>query len=827
MFLLIGTLTLDSSVSASNKLLKKGMRDKSVVTLKSDLSKLGFKVPGNGTTYFGKDTEDKVKAFQRYYKLSADGIAGSGTLSKIDNVLKSPLQKGKRHNNTKKLKQDLASIGYPVPGNGTTLYGVDTEKVVKKFQKDKGLAQSGIAEEITLAKIASLKKPEKAPLLKNGVRHASVKTLKKDLAKAGFTVPGNGTTLYGTDTEKKVREFQRYYNLSADGIAGESTLAKVKSVVNSPLQNGKRHNDTKQLKKNLGTLGFKVPGNGTTLYGKDTEKKVKEFQKKYGLKPNGIADEVTLAKIASLKQPEKDPLLKNGVRHANVKKLKRDLGKAGFTVPGNGTTLYGKETEQKVREFQRYYKLAADGIAGQATLSKVKAVVNSPLQNGKRHNDTKQLKKDLGKLGFKVPGKGTTLYGAETVKQVKAFQKKYKLIQNGIADEITLAKIAELVGNSPSNPDPNPGKPTEKTEYTNYGLTLNAAVNKQLEQSTITTDKYNNKSGFVSADYLRLTGAATISGNTANVRQSANTSSAKKGTLKRGDKINITGYTNAGATHAGSKLWYKIDYKKGSYYIHSSLVRGTKAKATAIVNVREAAGTNSNAFAQLNANQVVDIVEYGTSWHKVKTTWYRPLSAEIIPYIDPTKNDKFQHLRLDTSAGATVKDLNRMLNGKGILSNKGQAFKDASKKHGVNEAYLVAHALLETGNGESVLAKGQAYKGKTVYNVFGIGAFDGTANEDGAKTAYENGWFTPEAAIDGGAEWIAYGDKKSNKGYIYNEYNQNTLYKMKWNPKMNNGAAWKQYATDIAWATKQVSRIKEIYSQIDNPTYHFDIAKYN
>ena len=40
-----------------------------------------------------------------------------------------------------------------------------------------------------------------------------------------------------------------------------------------------------------------------------------------------------------------------------------------------------------------------------------------------------------------------------------------------------------------------------------------------------------------------------------------------------------------------------------------------------------------------------------------------------------------------------------------MLENQGQAF-NAAKLTGVNEIYLIAHALLETGNGQSKLAKG-------------------------------------------------------------------------------------------------------------------------
>ena len=67
---------------------------------------------------------------------------------------------------------------------------------------------------------------------------------------------------------------------------------------------------------------------------------------------------------------------------------------------------------------------------------------------------------------------------------------------------------------------------------------------------------------------------------------------------------------------------------------------------------------------------------------------------------------KYQFLRLDRPQSLSVDRLNRLLKGKGILENQGQAFANAAKLTGVNEIYLIAHALLETGNGQSKLAKG-------------------------------------------------------------------------------------------------------------------------
>src|SRR5699024_6765639 len=251
--------------------IKKGDRDKRVIQMKKDLEKLGFKVPGNGTSLFGTKTESKIKEFQKYYRLDVTRTFDNATEKILNKQSTSPLQKGKKHKDTKKLKKDLKKLGLEVPGNGTSLFGTKTEANVKKFQKREKLKINGIADTITLQTIKDLLS---APL-SNGMRREDVKSLKKDLEKLGFKVPGNGTNLYGTQTEKKVKEFQKYYGVEITGIVNKSTKDKLDAQIKSPLQKGKKHKDTKKLKKDLKKLGFKVPGNGTTLYGAKTKAKVK------------------------------------------------------------------------------------------------------------------------------------------------------------------------------------------------------------------------------------------------------------------------------------------------------------------------------------------------------------------------------------------------------------------------------------------------------------------------------------------------------------------------------------------------------------------------
>src|SRR5690606_3135838 len=127
----------------------------------------------------------------------------------------------------------------------------------------------------------------------------------------------------------------------------------------------------------------------------------------------------------------------------------------------------------------------------------------------------------------------------------------------------------------------------------------------------------------------------------------------------------------------------------------------------------------------------------------------------------------------------------------GILAGKAQTFVDAAKKYQINEVYLIAHALLETGNGKSDLANGievgidkngqytivtssnrkNLSNIKKVYNMFGIAAVDNNPNVRGAKKAHQENWTTPEKAIEGGAKWIA-------ENYIRSAtHQQDTLYK--------------------------------------------------
>jgi beta-N-acetylglucosaminidase/uncharacterized protein YgiM (DUF1202 family) len=231
----------------------------------------------------------------------------------------------------------------------------------------------------------------------------------------------------------------------------------------------------------------------------------------------------------------------------------------------------------------------------------------------------------------------------------------------------------------------------------------------------------------------------------------------------------------------------------------------------------------------------------GSAIKQVDGKWIAATVDDIRYYIDPANfmNDyigkymfmKLSYIEVDNAV------LEQMLEGKGILSGKAQVFKDACKTNNINPIYVIAHALLETGNGTSVLANGVEVKEKhvvfndlyspvipvdppvTVYNMFGIGAYDGNAVLWGSERALDRGWTTPDLAIAGGVKFLA-------ESYINNStYMQNTLYTMRY--RFEGYGLWHQYSTDIAWHYKQARIIQREFAKIPNlPRFEFEIPTF-
>ena len=189
----------------------------------------------------------------------------------------------------------------------------------------------------------------------------------------------------------------------------------------------------------------------------------------------------------------------------------------------------------------------------------------------------------------------------------------------------------------------------------------------------------------------------------------------------------------------------------------------------------------------------------------------------------------YQFAKLRSYSGLTAAQINNFIAStssglSGRLNGQGAAFVAAAKKYGVNECYLASHAILESGWGTSELAKGFKYKGKTYYNFYGIGAYDGNALSGGRGAAVKFGWTSPWKAILGAVEFV------STYYFARDQYPQDTLYGMKWDYLYSNAAlarGWHQYATDPYWPSSISTLMNELYTHAGfKPSLTYEVPQY-
>ena len=387
-----------SSSSSSATRLEKGSTGSDVKDLQTKLKKLGYYdayVDGD----YGDTTVAAVKAFQKKYNLTADGIAGKETLKKLDSVYKNAdsdkdddsLRMGDSGSAVKDLQTKLKKLGY-YDGTVDSTFGSGTYAAVRAFQKKYNLTADGVAGSETLKKLDSAYKNADSDKdddsLRMGDSGSAVKDLQTKLKKLGY-YGGTVDSTFGSGTYAAVKAFQKKYNLTADGVAGSETLKKLDSAYKNAdsdkdddsLRKGATGSDVKDLQTKLKKLGFYnayVDGS----YGDTTVAAVKAFQKKYNLTADGVAGSETLKKLdtayknADSNTSTDDDSLRKGATGTAVKTLQTNLKKLGFyTAYVDGS--FGSTTESAVKAFQKKYGLTADGVAGSATLKKIESAVAS------------------------------------------------------------------------------------------------------------------------------------------------------------------------------------------------------------------------------------------------------------------------------------------------------------------------------------------------------------------------------------------------------------------------------------------------------------------
>jgi len=260
-----------------------------------------------------------------------------------------------------------------------------------------------------------------AKTLRVGMTDPEVSVLQERLQELNY-FNGPITSFFGSLTEAAVKEFQRDYQLSPDGIYGSNTEAALEQALgrvgrrtssqpfNSGrsrttvqagasgriLQLGSSGSDVRLLQERLRQEGFYF-GPIYEFFDSETEQAVRQFQQARRLRVDGIVGRETLAALQrsdmGILMGRPQAPLRAESRTLNVKQLQERLKAVGFyTGPIDGN--YDSRTRQAVRQFQRANNLAATGIADRKTLAALMAyryVVVVPIQNDNTLRDVRAV----------------------------------------------------------------------------------------------------------------------------------------------------------------------------------------------------------------------------------------------------------------------------------------------------------------------------------------------------------------------------------------------------------------------------------------------------
>lgn len=320
-----------------------------------------------------------------------------------------------------KVQTELKALGYyygQITGNA----GPKTVAAIKSFQGKNGLTADGIAGPQTIAKIdaayeakggSSSGSGSSASGLKLNSKGTDVRNLQQDLTTLGYywaEITGN----FGAKTETAVRRFQEENGLTADGVAGTKTLNAIAAAVDKAGGSSSGSSSTNMklgstgaavsaLQQNLTTLGYYY-GDVTGHYGNLTQQAVKKFQKAKGLTQDGVASTATLNAITSaLKNAGVDvgpgtvaTTLREGDKGTAVTELQTMLKKLNYYY-GSVTGSFGSLTKQAVRKFQDDNKLTVDGVAGPATINKLRTLTGGSADSGSSSGSTVTTDKSYGR----------------------------------------------------------------------------------------------------------------------------------------------------------------------------------------------------------------------------------------------------------------------------------------------------------------------------------------------------------------------------------------------------------------------------------------------
>ena len=255
------------------------------------------------------------------------------------------------------------------------------------------------------------------------------------------------------------------------------------------------------------------------------------------------------------------PTMKLGSSGSNVTDLQNRLLTLGYMDYPNATGYYGTLTKTAVIRFQSNNGLAADGIAGPLTQSKLYSSTAKRLilKEGSSGEAVRALQLKLKELGY-FSGTGTGYYGTVTRNAVIAFQKANGLSTDGIAGPATRTKA--FSGSAVTAPEAN-------TTYSASAAIADIAL-KQLDKPYLLGGNGPNSYDCSGLAYYAMTNAGfSVSRYSAAAYSGVSswTKITNTASLQKGDLIFFKSDTSSTISHMGI-------YTGGSQFVHASSGQG-------------------------------------------------------------------------------------------------------------------------------------------------------------------------------------------------------------------------------------------------------------
>lgn len=239
--------------------------------------------------------------------------------------------------------------------------------------------------------------------------------------------------IFSYDTEEAVKEFQRVFGLTPDGIVGNATWYNVQQIYNgvkrlsdlnseglslqdvtqqfpSTLEEGDRNIGVSSLQYYLSYLSdyyTSIPSVSIDgIFGPTTRDSVIAAQKTFGLTPDGVVGEATWNAIYSAYRgivstipleyvegntvPFPGVFLRIGIESDEVRLLQEYLNFISQYYPEipsvNPTGYFGTRTQEAVVAFQNLYGIPATGVVGPVAWNGITSLYTD-LYNGTRFNE--------------------------------------------------------------------------------------------------------------------------------------------------------------------------------------------------------------------------------------------------------------------------------------------------------------------------------------------------------------------------------------------------------------------------------------------------------